>query len=147
MRIRLAKTEDFEAINHLMMALNETDTNRFDTERQSIFLKLLDDPRNHIFVGEHNGLIVTTCYLNIIPNITWGPAPYALIENVVTLESHRRRGYGQACLKFAIDYAFSNGCFKVMLLSSQRNNRTINFYGSVGLVQSKDGYVNYKVVK
>jgi len=144
MQIREVQAEDFEATNNLMLVLNEADTNINIEQRKSIFLSIVDDPTNHIFVGVHNNEIVSTCYLNIIPNITWGPAPYGLIENVVTLAAHRRNGYGRQCIRHAIDHAFENHCFKVMLSSSQRNERTRAFYDSVGLTQSKDGYAIYK---
>ena len=74
-----------------------------------------------------------------------GPAPYALIENVVTSEAHRRNGHGRKCIAHALEHAFSKeGCFKILLSSSQRNEKTRAFYKSVGFEQSKDGYVVYK---
>jgi len=148
MHIRAVLADDFEAINNLNLEVNESDSGDNIDARREIFLSIVDDPRNHIFAGVTEGSIVATCYLNIIPNITWGPAPYALIENVVTTKAHRRNGYGRKCIAHAIDYAFSvEGCFKVLLSSSQRNERTRAFYHSVGLEQSKDGYVIYKQFK
>ncbi len=147
MYIRAVRADDFDAVNKLMLVLNQSDKDENVDQRKAIFYKIIDDPSNHIFVGIEEETIVTTCYLNMVPTITWGPAPYALIENVVTSESHRRNGFGRQCLEHAIEYAFSNGCFKVMLLSSQRNERTRTFYKSVGLVQSKDGYAVYKEIK
>lgn len=147
MHIRAIRTDDFDAVNKLLLVLNQSDKNENVNQRKAIFQNIIDDPSNQLFVGIEKEDIVTTCYLNIVPTITWGPAPYALIENVVTAESHRRKGFGRQCLQYTIDYAFSNGCFKVMLLSSERNERTRAFYNSVGLIQSKDGYAVYKEIK
>jgi len=145
MQIRIVQSDDFDAINNLNLEANESDSGENADVRRKIFESIVEDPRNHIFAGVVGNEIVSTCYLNIIPNITWGPAPYALIENVVTTKLHRRKGYGRECIAHAIDYAFSNeGCFKVLLLSSQRNEQTRSFYKSAGLEQSKDGYVIYK---
>lgn len=144
MNIREATEEDFLAIHALMQELNPKDSVENTETRKSIYLSILGDSNNFIFAGVSNGIVVTTCYLNIIQNITWEAAPYALIENVVTSEAHRRNGYGRKCIQHAIDFAYSKGCFKVMLMSSQRNEYTREFYVSVGLVQSKDGYVTYK---
>jgi len=145
LRIRAVQAEDFHAINNMMLEVNESDNGENIELRQEIFLAIVDDPLNHIFAGIVGNELVTTCYLNIIPNITWGPAPYALIENVVTTSIHRRKGYGRKCIAHAIDFAFSKkGCFKILLSSSQRNHRTREFYNSVGFEQSKDGYVVYK---
>lgn len=144
MHIREAQDEDYGAISALMGELNPRDTVENYESRKAEYCNIIDDPSNHIFVGTIGSLIVTTCYLNIIPNITWNAAPYALIENVVTSKTHRRKGYGRRCIKHAIEYAFSRDCFKIILMSSQRNDRTRDFYGSVGLEQNKDGYVIYK---
>lgn len=144
MQIRKATKDDFDHISSLMNELNPRDAMGNIDVRKNVFNNIIDDSNNHIFVGIIENIPVSTCYLNVIPNITWNAAPYALIENVVTLELQRRKGYGRQCIQHAIDYAFSNGCFKVLLMSSQRNDRTIAFYASVGLEQSKDGYVIYK---
>lgn len=144
MLIREAQAGDFSAIQALMQELNAKDTVENTDTRKSVYSQIIDDPTNFIFAGIVDDEIVTTCYLNIIPNITWKAAPYALIENVVTAEQHRRNSYGRNCIKHAIEFAYSKGCFKVMLLSSQQNAQTRAFYGSVGLVQSKDGYAAYK---
>jgi len=144
MKIRSAKADDFHGINNLMLEFNEKDTDQNIAARRKVFQSIVEDNSNYIIVGVLEEKIVTTCYLNIIPNITWGPAPYALIENVVTSMQFRRNGYGRECVRHAIEIAFSEGCFKVMLSSSQRNDKTREFYGSVGLQQSKDGYVIYK---
>ncbi len=144
MHIRESNQGDFLLVNALMRELNPKDSFANNEAREKVFLDVIDDPRNFIFVGDVNDVIVTSCYLNIIPNITWDAAPYAVIENVVTAQAHRRKGYGRQCIQYAIDQAFLLGCFKVMLMSSQRNDKTREFYKSVGLEQSKDGYVIYK---
>jgi len=144
-QIRTVRAEDFDAINQLNLEVNESDSGANKDLRREIFERIVDDPRNHIFAGCVGNEIVTSCYLNIIPNITWGPAPYALIENVVTTQAHRKKGYGRKCIAHAIEHAFGHeGCFKILLSSSQRNEKTRAFYASVGFEQSKDGYVVYK---
>ena len=144
MELREANQSDFLAVSALMRELNPTDSGGNIEARKKVFLGIVADPENIIFVGTVDGTVVTTCYLNIIPNITWDAKPYAVIENVVTAESHRSNGYGRQCIRHAIDRAFALGCFKVILMSSQRNDRIREFYSSVGLDQSKDGYVIYK---
>lgn len=144
LNVREAQRSDFDAICSLMSALNPTDKIENIDVRRQMFFEIIDDPTNFIFVGSIDNEVITTCYLNVIPNITWNAAPYAVIENVVTNESKRRRGYGRKCIRHAIAHAFSQGCFKIILMSSQRNDRTRAFYGSVGFEQNKDGYVIYR---
>ena len=148
MKIRAVQENDFFAINELMLEVNQADSGENMELRKEIFSAIVSDPLNFIFAGLVDDEIVTSCYLNIIPNITWGPAPYALIENVVTTAAHRQNGYGRKCIAYAMDFAFDKkGCFKILLSSSQRDDRTRAFYGSVGFEQSKDGYVVYRNFK
>src|SRR5688500_9259783 len=78
---------------------------------------MCSDPNLVHVVADSDGRLVASCVLAIIPNLTRGARPYALIENVVTHRDHRRRGYGTAVLRFAVDIARSRRCYKVMLLS------------------------------
>ncbi|MCG8545658.1 MAG: GNAT family N-acetyltransferase, partial [Alphaproteobacteria bacterium] len=91
-------------------------------------------------LGLRDGVHVTSCTLIVIPNLTRGGAPYALIENVVTHPDHRKRGYGRAVLTEAIAAAWRHGCYKVMLLTGPRRPATLKFYADVGFEQTKTGF-------
>jgi hypothetical protein len=47
------------------------------------------------FVAIQEDEIVATCNLSVIPNLSQGRRPFALIENVVTRPDVRRRGFGR----------------------------------------------------
>jgi len=68
----------------------------------------------------------------IIPNLTRGCRPYGLIENVVTDENHRGKGYGKAVVGAALSHAWSAHCYKVMLMTSRQDEGTALFYESAG---------------
>ncbi len=86
----------------------------------------------HCFGLFQDGGLVATCNLNMIPNLTRGCRPYGLIENVVTHPDFRRRGFGKAVLRYALEVAWGKGCYKVMLLTGRMNEATFQFYESVG---------------
>ncbi len=82
-----------------------------------------------VFVDD---VLVSSCTLSIIPNLTRGGRPYGVIENVVTHTDFRRQGHGRRVLKIALANAWSCGCYKVMLLTGQKNEGTYRFYESAG---------------
>ena len=92
-----------------------------------------------VFVGD---TLVSSCTLNIIPNLTRGCRPYGVIENVVTHSDFRRQGHGQSLLKHALAVAWSDRCYKVMLLTGRKDEGTYKFYESAGFDrQTKQAFV------
>ena len=100
------------------------------------------DP-NQRFCGTYwNDALVSACTLIVIPNLTRGGRPYALIENVVTHPDYRRQGCGTAVLKYALEGAWSRNCYKVMLLTGSQNEATLRFYENAGFERGvKTGFV------
>ena len=78
------------------------------------------------------GVLISTCTLVTVPNLTRGVRPYGLIENVVTHPDHRRTGLGRAVLSFALDVAWKAGCYTVMLATGSRREETLHFYEGAG---------------
>ena len=85
-----------------------------------------------VIVADAAGVLISTCTLVTIPNLTRGVRPYGLIENVVTHPDHRRTGLGRAVLSFALDAAWKAGCYKVMLATGSRREETLHFYEGAG---------------
>ena len=102
--------------------------------------QLLRYPGSSILVGVRGDTLVATCTLIVVPNLTRGAMPYALIENVVTDARHRKRGYGKLILEAAMAAAWRHGCYKVMLLTGSKDPATLRFYAEAGFEQSKTGF-------
>ena len=77
-------------------------------------------------------ILGATCTVSVVPNLTRGARPYALVENVVTLASHRQQGLGRAVLEGAQEVAWAAGCYKVMLATGSRREETLCFYERAG---------------
>lgn len=96
------------------------------------------------YAAEVDGALVSTCTLTIIPNLLHPQHPYSLIENVVTDPLHRRRGYATAVLQFALNEAWREGSYKVMLLTGSKEESTLRFYVNSGFTRGvKTGFVAY----
>ena len=68
----------------------------------------------------------------IITNLTRNIRPYAFIENVVTHSDYRGKGYATACLNYAKELAQKADCYKMMLLTGSKNDKTLDFYKKAG---------------
>ena len=93
---------------------------------------IMQDKNHHIIVNIVDGKLVSSCVCVIIPNLTRGIRPYALIENVVTHSDYRGMGHATACLDFARDIAMKADCYKIMLLTGSREASTLRFYERAG---------------
>jgi N-acetylglutamate synthase-like GNAT family acetyltransferase len=120
MEIREADKKDYQSIKALYKQLHPTDPPVDESKRLELFTNVVESKNNKIVVAECENEIVSSCYLNIIPNLTRGLHPYALIENVITNSKFRNQGFGKAVVRQAIQTAWDNGCYKVMLLTGTK---------------------------
>ena len=81
------------------------------------------------FVGDQ---LVSSCQLVLIANFTRQGKPYCLIENVVTHEDYRRMGFGKKLLKFTLNYAWQQDCYKAMLMTGRQDEYVHQFYKDLG---------------
>jgi N-acetylglutamate synthase-like GNAT family acetyltransferase len=140
LHIRPAREDDLNRLQELYRHLNAHDPRRPLDEAIAVFRRFLLYPGSAILVGTIGSELVTSCTLVVIPNLTRGGKPYALIENMVTRADWRKRGFGSAILKAATEQAWEEGCYKVMLLTGSRKPDTLAFYAAAGFEQSKTGF-------
>jgi GNAT superfamily N-acetyltransferase len=99
---------------------------------EAAWSEALANPRCRYFGGYAQGILVSSCTIMVMPNLTRGCRPYALIENVVTHQDHRNQGWGKAVLKHALDWAWAGKCYKVMLMTGRMEEPVFNFYEAAG---------------
>lgn len=130
--IREARKEDLHELLNLYLFLHETAVPEYSAHLQKIWDQIIGDPNYHLIVFEEGGKLVSTCVCVIIPNLTRNVRPYAFVENVVTHADHRGRGYATACLNYAAGIAAENHCYKIMLLTGAKDEKTRVFYRNAG---------------
>ncbi|MFK3692164.1 GNAT family N-acetyltransferase [Agrobacterium tumefaciens] len=138
--LREAERDDLAGLLELYRALNPADRDMSAEEANTAFAAILAQPGLSIFLATDGEDAVATATLQIVPNLTRAARPYALIENVVTRENRRGRGYGRAVVRHAVEAAFAANCYKVMLLTGRQNPEVHAFYESCGFVQNKTGF-------
>ncbi len=142
MNFRRARPADFDQLMNLYRQLQPGDPVLTDGSDRRVFDQILASPLLCIFVLEVDSSVIASCYLNVIPNITRSAAPYAIIENVITDDQHRQRGYGRTLLEQTLAYAWDQGCYKAMLQTGSKRPATHAFYRACGFsADDKTGYV------
>ena len=130
--VREAVKEDLDELLNLYLFLHEKNIPENSEHLENTWKTIIEDINHHIVVKEINGKIVSSCVCVIVPNLTRNIRPYALIENVVTNEGYRGKGYATECLNYVKEIAIKNNCYKMMLLTGTKNENTLAFYKSAG---------------
>ena len=130
--VREAVKEDLDELLNLYLFLHEKNIPENSEHLENTWKTIIEDINHHIVVKEINGKIVSSCVCVIVPNLTRNIRPYALIENVVTNEEYRGKGYATECLNYAKEIAIKNNCYKMMLLTGTKSENTLAFYKNAG---------------
>ena len=130
--VREAVKKDLDELLNLYLFLHEKNIPKNPEYLENTWKTIIEDINHHIVIKEINGKIVSSCVCVIVPNLTRNIRPYALIENVVTNEGYRGKGYATECLNYAKEIAIKNNCYKMMLLTGTKSENTLAFYKSAG---------------
>ncbi len=142
MQLRSADKADLPGLLSLYSQFRHTPIPEMDDRIMTIWEQIMADKNQHVIVGIEDDKIVSSCVLLIVPNLTHDQRPYALIENVITDEAYRHKGYASAVLDYAKSIAKQAHCYKVMLLTGSKLESTLAFYERVGFNRSdKTGFV------
>jgi GNAT superfamily N-acetyltransferase len=122
----------------------ETSPAATDPLVQKTWQIILADPNQRYYGVKLDGRLISTCLMTIVPNLTRGTRPYGLIENVITDPVYRKQGHATRVLQFALNDAWADGCYKVMLLTGSKTESTLRFYEKSGFQRNvKTGFVAY----
>lgn len=133
MQIRTLHRHDLDSLLSLYSHLHDSDDPPPGRpELEAVWAEALANPKCAYFGGFGNGELVSSCTILVVPNLTRGARPYALIENVVTHRDHRSKGFGRALLARALEFAWSHRCYKVMLMTGRKDEATRHFYQGAG---------------
>lgn len=144
--IREICKNDLQGLLELYLHLHESNVPEMNNNLKATWSKILENDDYHIVVAEEDGMIVSSCTVIIIPNLTRNASSYALVENVVTHDKYRGKGLASACLDYANKLATEADCYKMMLITGSDNPKTHEFYKNAGyFCEGKTAY--YKLLK
>lgn len=130
--VREIRQEELNELLNLYLYLHEDTIPEMTEHLSKTWDEIISDKNHHIIVKEVDGKIVASCVCVIIPNLTRGIRPYAFVENVVTNENYRGKGYATECLNYAKEIALKDNCYKMMLLTGSKRESTLRFYENAG---------------
>ena len=130
--VREVAENELSELLQLYLFLHEKSVPEMTEHLKRTWDSIIKDENHHIIVKEIDGKIVSSCVCVIIPNLTRNIRPYAFVENVVTHIDHRGKGYATECLNYAKDIAQKNNCYKMMLLTGSKEEKTLDFYRQAG---------------
>jgi GNAT superfamily N-acetyltransferase len=138
--IRSAGAADLPQLLDLYRHLDAEDMRCPADTAGEVFERFLRYDGSAILIGLVGDALVSSCTVVVIPNLTRGGTPYALIENVVTHGDYRGQGVGKLILSAAVERAWAEGCYKAMLMTGSKKASTLEFYAAAGFEQSKTGF-------
>lgn len=130
--VREISESELSALLNLYLHLHGEPVPQMTEHLKGAWDTITKDENHHIIVNEIDGDLVSSCVCVIIPNLTRNARPYAFIENVVTHVDFRGKGYAAECLNRAKEIAQKANCYKMMLLTSSREEATLHFYSDAG---------------
>lgn len=130
--VREANENDLQEILALYLYLHEKSIPENSEHLADTWRQIIRDENHHIIVKTVDKKIVSSCVCVIIPNLTRNVRPYAFVENVVTHSDFRGKGYATECLNYAKEIAERKNCYKMMLLTGSREQKTLDFYRNAG---------------
>jgi len=142
--IREAEESDLKSMFLLYTQLHNNLVPQNNEKINMLWHSILNDKNHHIILGCLGEKIISSCVVVVVPNLTHSQRPYALVENVITDENYRNKGYASAILNYAKEIALNENCYKIMLMTGSKNDSTLNFYRKAGYnAEDKTAFIQW----
>ncbi|SFP79637.1 Ribosomal protein S18 acetylase RimI [Bradyrhizobium sp. Ghvi] len=138
--IRSATRHDLPKVLDLYRHLHPDEPPLAAARAERVWTTLLGSDFVTVIVAETAELLISSCTLAIVPNLTRGGRSHGVIENVVTHAEYRRLGLCRRVLAYALDIAAQADCYKVHLATGSKQEATLRFYESAGFQRDAKTY-------
>jgi len=138
--VRSAAEYDLPGVLNLYRHLHPHDPQLETATAERVWSTLLTSNFMTVIVAQAAEMLVSSCTLAIVPNLSRGGRSYGVIENVVTHADYRRLGLGGRVLAHALDIAWQADCYKVLLATGSKRETTLRFYEGAGFLRGGKTY-------
>lgn len=111
-----------------------------DTRYRAAFDAIAADPAHRLIVAEHNGDVVGTLQISIIPGLPRFGMTRAILENVHIRADQRGGGLGSQMVMWAVEQCRQAGCGLVQLTSNKVRLDAHRFYKKLGFEATHEGF-------
>jgi GNAT superfamily N-acetyltransferase len=146
LEIRPATADDLPGLLRLYGELAEAraESQPADAETAARILgEIQADPRRELLVAVRDGRVLGTADTVIVPNLTHGGKPWAIVENVAVGEPQRRHGIGTRLMVEIERRVKQAACYKIQLLSRKHRRVAHTFYEALGFEATAEGFRRY----
>lgn len=102
--------------------------------------RLAADPNQHLVVAVHEGQVVGTLQLTVVPGLSRKGSTRSIIEGVRVHAAERGSGMGTQLIEWAIDTSRREHCQLVQLTSDVTRAEAHRFYERLGFTPSHVGF-------
>ncbi|WP_335932680.1 GNAT family N-acetyltransferase [Streptomyces sp. PTD5-9] len=110
------------------------------TPYHAAFLRLADDPNQHLMVAVRENRVVGTLQLTVIPGLSRRGATRSVIEGVRVHADERGSGLGTRMIEWAVEESRRQSCRLVQLTSDASRTDAHRFYERLGFAASHVGF-------
>jgi GNAT superfamily N-acetyltransferase len=147
--IREAAEEDFPRLADLFFQLSVlgeipvSEQHQFGGGERDALEVIQRTPHATCFVLDVDGNVQGTVTFYLLPNLSHGGRPFAIVESVVVDEAARGSGYGRLLMDHAETRARQAGCYKIALASNRKRDEAHVFYARLGYKPTHQGFTKY----
>ena len=142
--IRHAQAQDIPALLRLYAYMSGGETPAAPEGISAVFAEMLANPQQHLLAALCDGAVRSSVTVSILPSLTHGGRPYAVMEHVVTDPDFGGRGLASALLREAEKLAREADCYKTMLITSRAGAHVHRLYQKTGYhSEGLTAYANY----
>ena len=131
---RMANADDLDALLALFAASDVSRSVEPRARAEQIWAETLAREGVAVFVSDADSRIVSTCMLITTPNLLRGGRQFGIVENVATHPEYQGRGHGRAVIAAALDEAWKQDCYQVLMQSGRADPRVHRFYEGCGFI-------------
>lgn len=141
---RKAICNDLPAIVNLLVddelgQTREKSGNQVDASYADAFIRINEDPNQHLMVVILQDQIIATCHLTIMPSLTYQGSTRMQIEAVRVAKQYRGLKIGEWMLQQALQLASDHKVKIVQLTTNKLRPKAIQFYERIGFTASHEG--------